>query len=143
MNLLSCGIYLAPEHWKQMEADVIARSPEEACGLVAGRGDQTKLIYPITNMLHDAYRFRMDPEEQLRAFISVEDQGLDILAVYHSHPHGIDHPSHTDIDELTFPGVIYLIWYQDTDKWTCRGYLMHGGSQVSEVALKITQDKQL
>ena len=58
----------------------------------------------------------MDPEEELKAFISVEEKGWDILAVYHSHPHGIDHPSATDIDELTFPGIIYLIWYQNANR---------------------------
>jgi proteasome lid subunit RPN8/RPN11 len=126
-----------------MEADVNARSAEEACGLVAGEGDQSRLIIPVTNILHDAFRFRLDPDEELKAFMYAEDKGWDILAIYHSHPQGIDHPSLTDIDELTFPGIIYLIWYQNAGVWTCRGYLMQGGSQVSEVPVIITPGKQL
>jgi len=126
-----------------MEADVIQKSPEEACGLVAGKGDVSRLVIPVTNILHDAFKFRMDPNEELKAFTSIEDKGWDILAVYHSHPHGIDHPSPTDIDELTFPGIIYLIWYQNAADWTCRGYVMHGRSQVSEVPVIIMPGKQL
>ncbi len=126
-----------------MEADVITRSPEEACGLVAGKGDKSRLIIPVTNILHDAFKFRLDPNEELKAFLFVEDKGWDILAVYHSHPHGIDHPSPTDIDELTFPGIIYLIWYQNAADWTCRGYLMQGRSQVSEVPVIVIPGTQL
>jgi proteasome lid subunit RPN8/RPN11 len=142
MTPLSSGIYLTAEHWKQMEEDIIARSPEEACGLVAGVGNESRLIIPVTNILHDAFRFRLDPNEELKAFMYVEDKGWDILAVYHSHPNGIDHPSPTDIDELTFPGIIYLIWYQNADDWKCRAYLMQGGSQVSEVPVVIMAGEQ-
>ena len=126
-----------------MEADVIARSPEEACGLIAGEGDQSRLVLPITNILHDVFRFRLDPEEELRAFILIEEYGWDVLAVYHSHPHGIDHPSRTDIGELTFPGIIYLIWYQHAKQWFCRGYLMQVDIDPLEVAVFITPDQQL
>jgi proteasome lid subunit RPN8/RPN11 len=142
MTPLSSGIYLTAEHWKQMEEDIIARSLEEACGLVAGVGNESRLIIPVTNILHDAFRFRLDPNEELKAFMYVEDKGWDILAVYHSHPNGIDHPSPTDIDELTFPGIIYLIWYQNADDWKCRAYLMQGGSQVSEVPVVIMAGEQ-
>lgn len=140
MNVLSSGIYLIPEQWNFMVADVISKSPEEACGFVAGEGNQSRLIIPITNMLHDTFRFRMDPEEELNAFTSVEDKGLEILAVYHSHPHGIDHPSATDIDQLTFPGIVYLIWYQIASEWACRGYLMQGGSDGIEIPVTIKPD---
>ena len=133
MNKLSSGIYLTPEHWTQMEIDVSAKTPEEACGIVAGEGNRSRLVIPVTNILHDAYRFRMDPEEQLKAFLLIEDNGWDILAIYHSHPHGINSPSITDYKELTFPGIVYLIWYHDVNKWQCRGYLMQSQPGTGEV----------
>lgn len=138
MNALSSGIYITREHWAQMEADVSAKTPEEACGIVVGEGNHSKQVIPVTNILHDAYRFRMDPEEQLKVFLLVEEKGWDILAVYHSHPHGIDGPSATDYDELTFPGIIYLIWYQDTNKWQCRGYLMQSQTGTGEVPVIVS-----
>ncbi len=123
-----------------MVADVMAKSPEEACGFIAGVGNQSRLIIPITNMLHDSFRFRMDPEEELIAFTSIEDKGLEILAVYHSHPHGIDRPSRTDLDQLTFPGIVYIIWYQNATEWICRGYLMEVGSDGFEIPVTIKPD---
>jgi proteasome lid subunit RPN8/RPN11 len=125
-----------------MEADVSSRSPEEACGFVAGVGDQSREIIPITNSLHDAYRFRLDPDEEFKAFFSVEEKGWEILAVYHSHPRGIDHPSATDIAELTFPDIIYLIWYEYANRWDCRGYMMRIGKDAIEVPVIITPNKQ-
>ena len=116
-----------------METDVVAKMPEEACGLVAGKGNHARLVLPVTNVLHEAFRFRMDPEEELKAFISVEEKGWEILAVYHSHPNGIDHPSPSDFEQLTFPGIIYLIWYQNMNEWRCRGYMMQAISDTYEV----------
>jgi proteasome lid subunit RPN8/RPN11 len=139
MNTLPSGIYLTPEHWAQMETDVATKAPEEACGFVVGEMYQSRVIIPVTNILHDVYRFRMDPEEQLRAFLLVEEKGWEILAVYHSHPHGICSPSATDYDELTFPGIIYLIWYQDASKWHCRGYIMQAQAGTGEVPIIICQ----
>jgi proteasome lid subunit RPN8/RPN11 len=138
MNALSSGLTLTSEHWAQMEADVAAKTPEEACGFVLGEGYHSRLVIPVTNILHDPFRFRMDPEEQLKAFFLVEEKGWEILAVYHSHPHGISSPSATDYDELTFPGIIYLIWYQITDKWECKGYIMQAQTGTGEVPVIIS-----
>ena len=141
MNTLSSGIYITSEHWMQMEVDVSAKTPEEACGIVAGERNRSRLIIPVTNILHDAYRFRMAPEEQLKAFLLVEDKGWDILAIYHSHPYGINSPSVTDYNELTFPGIIYLIWYRDANNWQCRGYLMQSQTGTGEVPVIISANK--
>ena len=138
MNALSSGIILAPEHWAEMEADVSFRSAEEACGFVGGEGNCARLVIPITNILHDPHRFRMDPQEELNAFQSIEQKGWDVLAIYHSHPHGIHRPSPTDYTELTFSGIIYLIWFQDAKDWHCRGYLMTSQADAAEVPVIIT-----
>jgi len=141
MNSLSAGIYLTAEHWTQIKADIIARSSEEACGIIAGIGNSTYLVIPVTNILHDLYQFRMDPGEELRAFQQIDDNGWDVLAIYHSHPNGIDHPSSTDYEELTFPGIIYLIWYQQEAQWECRAYLMQAKALSYEVPIYVSTNR--
>ena len=133
MNDLASRLYIKPEHWSQMEREVDAYAPEEACGIVAGRGNHSELVIPVTNILHSVTSFRMEPKEQLNAFLLAEERSLDILAIYHSHPEGIDKPSFTDLKELTFPGIIYLIWYKAVDRWNCRGYLMRNLVEAREV----------
>lgn len=138
MNQNPIDINLTPGQLAQMEADIVARLPEEACGFVIGIEHTPTKIIAVTNILHDPYRFRMDPKEELDAFIQAEDNGEEILAVYHSHPHGIDHPSASDIDELTFPGIIYLIWFQRSESWQCRAYLMQIGVPPIEVPVRVS-----
>jgi len=138
MNDFSASLHISPDLWAQMEVDVEAKAPEEACGILAGIGNQSRLVIPITNILHSPFRFRMEPKEQLDAFLLAENKGLEILAVYHSHPHGISEPSETDHEELTYPGIIYLIWYKVTSEWQCRGFLMSTRNHADEVSLVIS-----
>jgi proteasome lid subunit RPN8/RPN11 len=135
------AIYMSTEHLAQMEADVSTRAPEEACGIVIGQGNRSRIVVPITNILHSPYRFRMEPKEQLNAFLLAEEQKLDILAAYHSHPQGIQKPSVTDFEELTYPGIIYLIWFRDAKKWNCRGYIMNRAMDAVEVSVIISKSE--
>jgi len=140
MNSLKHEINLEPEHWAQMEADVSAKEPEEACGIVAGLANRSSMVIPVTNMLHSPNKFRMEPAEELNAFYIAEREGLEIIAIYHSHPHGMGEPSITDFTELTFPGIIYLIWYKDSIKWQCRGFLMDKSHKKCEIQVIITME---
>ncbi len=124
-----------------MLSDVIARAPEEACGLVAGSGDSSKIVMPITNVLHSQKRYQMDPQEQLAAFQWIDDHDCSLLAIYHSHPQGPHEPSRSDIAEITYPGIIYLIWSQRREEWDCYGYLIQG-NEVTEVPIKILHSQE-
>jgi proteasome lid subunit RPN8/RPN11 len=142
MSSLANGIHLEQTHWHLMEADVNAKCPEEACGLVIGTGNDSKLVVPVTNILHSPVKFRMDPQEELNAFYLAEQNGWDILAIYHSHPQGKGEPSPTDMAELSFPGTIYLIWYYEFNDWRCRGFLMYPGEVPKEVPVRIIAKSQ-
>jgi proteasome lid subunit RPN8/RPN11 len=141
MNDSNRQLFIRAAHWEQMRADAAAKAPEEACGFVLGKADYSRLVIPVTNILHDAVRFRMDPEEELKAFYLAEKNDWDVLAIYHSHPHGINRPSISDYNELTFPEVIYLIWYQEDDRWHCKGYLMQEQSGTGEVPIVVLTNK--
>jgi len=140
MSSLSSGIVVTPAHWAEMEGDVSSKSPEEACGMIAGERNYARLVLPVTNILHNPYRFLMDPEGELKAFQLAEEDGWEIIAIYHSHPQGIDHPSSTDFAELSYPGIIYLIWYQADELWLCRGYLMQSQAGAVEVPVIISTE---
>ncbi len=141
MNSPSNSIILSLEHWARMESDISSRPDEEACGLILGTDNLSKVVVPITNILHDPHRFRMEPQEELNAFLTADEKGWEVLAVYHSHPHGIDAPSPTDLAELTFPGVVYLIWYQADHAWKCRAYLMRGDKEYREIPVIISTNE--
>ena len=125
------NLLISQSLYKQMLEHVQSTVPEEACGLVAGTDNLATKIYSVSNELHSPTRFRMEPGEQIRIFLEMEQQGLDLLAIYHSHPKGPGHPSATDRAEFAYPGVITLIWYPSAAGWECRAYWMDG-SAVTE-----------
>ena len=94
------------------------------------------VVHPVTNILHSPVRYRMDPQEQLRAFQEIDEAGLELLAIYHSHPNGPEEPSPTDIAEAYYPEVVYLIWSLASGNWQCRGFKIKKGV-ITETPLSI------
>lgn len=94
----------------QLEMTVQAAFPNEACGLLGGRDDKTEIFLPIANELNSPVAFSMAPEEQLQAFLFLEKEQLDLLAIFHSHPNGPTCPSKSDIEQFYYPGTLYVIW---------------------------------
>ena len=104
---------LAPRLVEAMRAALDAALPEEGCGLLFGRGQRVERVVPIQNAQHSPVHFRLEPQAQLAAMQEADEQGLELLAIYHSHPRGPEHPSVTDIEEAAYPQAAYLIWWQD------------------------------
>jgi proteasome lid subunit RPN8/RPN11 len=119
---------LSPEHLQQMLKEVSNQYPEEACGLVAGLGWESKQVYPVENKLHSSVRFLMEPEQQVRFLLEIEANGWELLAIYHSHPNGPDTPSATDIAEIAFPDAITIIWSRAGGEWKYRGFNIQDGN---------------
>jgi proteasome lid subunit RPN8/RPN11 len=84
--------------------------PEEICGLLGGRDEQATTSVRIPNIsTTPAVRFEMDRRLMVEAIIALQRAGLDVVAIYHSHPEGGSEPSRTDIAEATWPDAVYLI----------------------------------
>ncbi|MRR30250.1 M67 family metallopeptidase [bacterium] len=119
---------------KEMLAHLEACLPEEGCGLLGGIQGKCSLLRLVSNDLHSPTGFRMNPQEQLQAFLLLEEMGLDLLAVFHSHPHGPQIPSATDVSEFAYPGVISLICVPSGADWIVRGFAIDG-KRVTEITL--------
>ncbi len=94
---------------EEMINHVAAYAPEEACGLVGGRGGRAARLYPIENIMHSPVAYEMAPRQQVRAMLDMEAAGEDLLAIYHSHPHGPARPSLTDRRQAYYPDTAYII----------------------------------
>ncbi|HLB63596.1 MAG TPA: M67 family metallopeptidase [Anaerolineales bacterium] len=113
---------LAPDNWDLMRAHILACLPEEACGLLGGHGGRIRMVLPVLNALRSSARFRMDPEGQLAAMGRIEEEGEEIIGIYHSHPDGPPHPSGTDLLEAAYPEAAQLIWFPSPSGWQCRAF---------------------
>ena len=95
--------------WGAMCVHVKNNAPLEACGLLAGKNNSVEKVFFITNQAKSPVKFRMDPTEQLNALEWIDSNGLDLLAIFHSHPTGPEMVSATDIEEAAYP-VVNIIW---------------------------------
>jgi proteasome lid subunit RPN8/RPN11 len=123
------------QHWEAMRAHVNEQAPLEACGLLAGKDDRAKVVIRVRNQAGSTVRFVMDPYEQLEAFERIESAGLELLAIFHSHPAGPETASATDIAEAAYE-VVHLIWSRVQDEWQARGFWIENG-EATEVSLQI------
>ena len=134
------AIQISDEHYAQMESHVVAEAPLEACGLLAGEGKASRAAYPIRNQAQSATRFLMDASQQVAAFVEIEEQGWELLAIYHSHPAGPSGPSQTDLAEALYPDTFQLIWSRATSgAWQCRAYNYEEG-MAREIGIKLGQE---
>lgn len=92
-----------------MLAHVQDALPLEACGLLAGLDDLISHIYLINNILRSPVEYEMDPQQQIEAMLNVEEQGLSLIAAYHSHPMGPHTPSQTDVARAYYPELAQII----------------------------------
>lgn len=128
--------------WDEMRQDAARRAPEEACGLIAGRrrGDclEAEWLISTTNLLHSATRYRIDPQEQLAAFDRMDEQGLELVGIYHSHPNGPEELSPTDLAEAYYPETAYLVWSGQSGEWRCTAYSVQG-KQVTPIRIQLVE----
>ena len=133
-------LYLQRIHCQTMLDEVKKLAGEEACGLVAGIDQTSQAVYPVPNILHSLVRYRMDPERQLAVFNQIDENGWQLLAIYHSHLQGPQGPSAIDVAEAAYPGVIHLIWSQSGGDWQCHGYLIENGEITEVPVVLLDQD---
>ncbi|MCB9451700.1 MAG: M67 family metallopeptidase [Anaerolineaceae bacterium] len=87
-----------------------AAAPQEACGIIAGQGEQAQRVIPVANSATDPTHFyRMDDRELTQVLFTLEQEHLTLLGFYHSHPAGDPIPSPTDIREAHYLRTPYLI----------------------------------
>lgn len=111
--------------------------PLEACGLLGGKDQLVSRHYPIENILHSPVAYEMEPAQQIQAIIALENAGLELLAIYHSHPQGPSVPSETDVAQAYWPDTAYLIVsLQNRSAPQLRGFIISAGA-VREIPLRI------
>jgi proteasome lid subunit RPN8/RPN11 len=108
----------------EMVAHARADLPNECCGMVGGVNGEASVVIPVVNSAASPLRFEMDPQGQYDALKAIEDDGREMLAIYHSHTKSPAYPSQTDVNQaVNWPDAIYLIVsLQDEDAPEVKGY---------------------
>ena len=115
--------------------------PNEACGLLvgpayAGDGGTPTRCVPLTNAAASPYRYMIDPQEQLRVWLELEDANEVPWAIVHSHVASPAVPSATDVGLAFFPDSLYVICSLADEMPTLRAWSIRDGV-VTEVPLAV------
>ena len=114
---------LIPRHLLEgLIAQALTERPLECCGLLAGVREEAKIgdnstesvgrvmrRYPLINAAASPTEFLSDARSMLDADRDMRTCGLDLLAVYHSHPTSRAVPSRTDLARHWYADVICMI----------------------------------
>ena len=110
---------------------VLREVPNEGVGVLAvhkGAPGTVLACYPLSNVAaQPERRYLADPLELLRALRAMQRSGLNLGAIYHSHPRGWARPSPTDLDLARYP-VPYLI--ADVQRHELRAYLLPENTEI-------------
>jgi proteasome lid subunit RPN8/RPN11 len=112
----------------------------EVCGLVAVSADgeerTASRVYRARNVHASPMKFEIDPKELLDLHNAIEDEGLELGAIYHSHVRSAPYPSQTDVNfAASWPGVEWIIVGLSAGaEPEVRSYLIEGGA-IEEVAI--------
>jgi proteasome lid subunit RPN8/RPN11 len=89
--------------------------PEEICGILRGRGLEASELFRAHNIAADRIdNYDVDPQTLLLQF-DFEDEGEEMMGIYHSHPISVAYPSATDAWNAHYPDSIYFICSLEKD----------------------------
>jgi proteasome lid subunit RPN8/RPN11 len=97
----------------EMVAHARAEMPNECVGLLAGviDGGMGRVVerFPLVNAAASPREFLSQPESMFAAYRAMRERGLDILAIYHSHPASDPVPSRSDLERSYSAEVVNFI----------------------------------
>ncbi|MBM3904167.1 MAG: M67 family metallopeptidase [Thaumarchaeota archaeon] len=112
-------------------------SPVESCALLFGKEEfnvsTVKEIFLTENTKNSPVNFNISNEELLRGYQEAERKGLDIIGIFHSHPHSEASPSSTDKKFMMINPVVWVIFSNVQDK--LNAFVLE--SEITPVLIKI------
>ena len=84
--------------------DILARVRPRAVGRQAA-----ERFIPMANVAQSAAEFEMDPADLIKILRDLRNAGEELVAIYHSHPHGPPHLSSMDVERAYYPEAAHLV----------------------------------
>ena len=114
--MASSRIRITDEDLSLIRRELGANNPYEACGVLVGLVERdemdtvtVKRTVPIKNSNRTERSFELDPSELYKAWTGAEDEGLDIVGIYHTHPLSPARPSNWDMEYMQQEQNIWVI----------------------------------
>jgi [CysO sulfur-carrier protein]-S-L-cysteine hydrolase len=96
--------------------------PNEACGILAGLDGRVERFFPAESDAPSPYYYRIESRDQIRIMNEIDEAGLDLIGIYHSHTSSPAFPSRTDAEQAFWPDAVYVIVSLANPDADVRGY---------------------
>jgi proteasome lid subunit RPN8/RPN11 len=129
----------------EIVAHARAEAPNECCGMIASRNGEAVAIHRARNAVASPLRYEVHPSDLHTILDAIDEDGLELGAIYHSHTRSDPIPSQTDINLANFgdppqpryPGTLYVIvGVKDRESPEVRTWSIVRG-EVSEIELEV------
>lgn len=115
--------------------------PNECCGFLAGTFEDTdngkvgRVVqrYPLVNELASPVEFLSESHSLFKAHRAMDRDGLELLAIYHSHPTSAPIPSKKDRERNYSEDVMNLILGMTSDPPLLRGWWLTADDQTEAI----------
>lgn len=123
--------------YREMVEHGLREFPNEACGLLAGRDGRPVRFFAMRNLDASPVSYRLDPKEQLAVFDRMDEEGWELLGIFHTHTHSEAYPSETDLRLAFYPDAYYLVMsLADRDHPVLRAFRIVDG-EITEEELEV------
>ena len=108
------SITLTESQKLQLEKHAQKFNPNESCALLFGKEDSSNIsvdeIFFTDNIEESPTNFTISNEELLKGYKLAEEKNLQMVGVFHSHPHSQAVPSETDKKFMLSNPVVWVIY---------------------------------
>ena len=112
-------------------------APAESCALLFGKEKSNistvSEVYLTKNTEDSPVNFTISNEELLHGYQEAERKGLDVVGIFHSHPHSEAKPSSTDKKFMTINPVVWVIFSNKQDQ--LNAFVLE--SEITPVLIKV------
>ena len=109
--------------YRRMVEHAHKEKPLECCGFLVGKDQTVQKIFETHNVAKSPILFWVDSKEQLMVLNEIDKQSMEIIAIYHSHPHTIPFPSERDVKmALSFDVPWVIISLKDKDNSVVKAF---------------------
>ena len=93
-------------------------------------------FFPAESDEPSPYYYRIESRDQIRIMNEIDDAGLDLIGIYHSHVSSPAYPSRTDAEQAFWPDAVYVIVSLASPDAEVRGYRIRD-MEVTEEELEL------
>ncbi len=109
--------------------------PNEACGYLAAKDGVIVKAFPMTNADKSPEHFSFIPKEQFDVVRKAREEGLEMIAIYHTHPATPARMSNEDIRLAYDTNTLYVIYSLKDNDIKC--FSTDGDKKIKTIDLEV------